>query len=195
MRISRGWCSPEDGADGGFAQELLTQLAPIPFTQLDVVLLRRGRDAFPGCVAFRVGHALDLLETGDCAAHVSRVMDGLFTFLGESEVCVGKLIALIFRDLGHATLFANRGPIYARHRGNALAPPVDSSKASSSTIVTVAPVCLAFVAGTQRAHAAWTHPLAETASRAGAVPWRRASSKERAYSPAVWLHTMPRPNL
>jgi hypothetical protein len=71
--------------------------------QLYVVFLRSGFDAFPGGIAFSVGHALHLLEAGDCVAHVSSVVDGFFTFLGESEVVIGDMIAASFSDLGHAT--------------------------------------------------------------------------------------------
>ena len=49
--------------------------------QLNFVFLGSGFDAFPGGVAFGVGHPVDLLEAGNCVAHVSSVMDGFFTFL------------------------------------------------------------------------------------------------------------------
>src|ERR1022692_886765 len=83
--------------------ERLTKLAPVLLMQLYLVFLRSGLDACPGGVAFRVGHPLHLLETGDCVAHVSRVMDGFFAFLGEREVFIGDMIAASFSDLGHAS--------------------------------------------------------------------------------------------
>jgi hypothetical protein len=39
--------------------------------------------------SFSLGHSLDLLEAGDCVAHVSGVMNGFFTFLGEREIFIG----------------------------------------------------------------------------------------------------------
>jgi hypothetical protein len=87
----------------GAAHERLTQFAPVLLIQLYFVFLRSGFDAFPGGVAFRVGHPLHLLEAGDCVAHVRGVMDGFFTFPGESEVLIGDMIAASFSDLGHAS--------------------------------------------------------------------------------------------
>jgi hypothetical protein len=57
----------------------LTKFAPVLLMQLYFVFLRGGFDAFPGGVAFVVGHPLHLLEAGDCVAHVSSVMDRFFT--------------------------------------------------------------------------------------------------------------------
>ena len=131
-------------AAGGTAHQRLTKFAPVLLIQLYFVFLRGGFDAFPGGVAFRVGHPLHLLEAGDCVAHVGRVMDGFFTFLGESEVFTGEAIAASFSDLGHACKLAIQWPICPRHRRNPATPPVDSSKAASSIIVTVAPACLAY---------------------------------------------------
>jgi hypothetical protein len=49
--------------------ERLTKFAPVLLIQLYFVFLRSGFDAFPGGVAFSLGHPLHLLETGDCVAH------------------------------------------------------------------------------------------------------------------------------
>lgn len=84
-QVSRHSRGPENVADGGTAQQRLTQLAPVPLIQLHLVLLRSGFDAFPGCIAFRVGHSLHLLETGDCVAHVSRIMVGSLRSLGKAN--------------------------------------------------------------------------------------------------------------
>jgi hypothetical protein len=89
-------------AAGGDAHERLTQVAPVLLMQLYLVFLGSGLDAFPGGVAFRVGHPLHLLEAGDRVAHVSCVVDGFFTFLGKGEVFAGDMIAFRFSDLGHA---------------------------------------------------------------------------------------------
>ena len=69
--------------------------------QLYFVFLRGGFDAFPGGVAFRVGHPLHLLEAGDCVAYVSSVMDRFLTLLGESKIFIGDMIAPGFSDFGH----------------------------------------------------------------------------------------------
>src|SRR5450756_2598249 len=92
---------PKASQPAGPQTERLTQFAPVLLIQLYFVFLRSGLDAFPGGVAFRVGHPLHLLEAGDCVAHVSRVMDGFFAFLGESEVFIGDMIAASLSDLGH----------------------------------------------------------------------------------------------
>jgi hypothetical protein len=62
----------------------LTEFAPVLLLQLHLVFLRGGFDAFPSGVPFRVGRALHLLETGDCIAYVSSVMDRLLTLLSTS---------------------------------------------------------------------------------------------------------------
>src|ERR1039458_7149459 len=80
----------------------LTKFAPVLLVQLHFVFPGSGFDALPGGVAFSVGNPFHLLEAGDCVAHVSSVMDGFFTLLGESEVFVGDMIAASFIDLGHA---------------------------------------------------------------------------------------------
>ena len=98
--FSRNW---RDGAAGGAAHERLTKLPPVLLIQLYFVFFRGGFDAFPGGVAFRVGHPLHLLEAGDCVAYVSSVMDGFFTFLGESEIFIGDMIAASFSDFGHVS--------------------------------------------------------------------------------------------
>jgi hypothetical protein len=116
----------------GIAPELLTKFTPVVLTYLYCVFLRSNFDPFPGSVAFRICHPLHLLEAGDCVAHVSSVMDGFFTFLGESEVLVGDMITAGFGNFGHASPVASRLPVYQRHRKNAATPPVDSSKAASS---------------------------------------------------------------
>jgi len=51
----------------------------------------------------RLGHPLHLLEAGDCVAHVSGVMNGFFTVLGEREVFIDDMIAASLGDLGHAS--------------------------------------------------------------------------------------------
>jgi hypothetical protein len=79
------------------------KFAPVSLLQLYFVFLRGGLDAFPGGIAFRIRYPLYLLETRDCVAYVSSVMDGLLTFLGESEVFIGDMIAASFSDLGHAS--------------------------------------------------------------------------------------------
>jgi hypothetical protein len=84
------------------AQELLTKFPPVLLVQLYFVFLRSGLDAFPGVVAFRISYPVHLLEAGDCVADVSSVMNGFFTFLGESEVFIGDAVATSFSDLGHA---------------------------------------------------------------------------------------------
>jgi len=89
-------------AADGAAHQRLTKFAPVLLMQLYFVFLCSGFDAFPGGVAFSVGHPLHLLEAGDCVAQVSSVMNGFFTFLGESEVLIGDMIAASFCDLGHA---------------------------------------------------------------------------------------------
>ena len=71
----------------------LTQFAPVLLIQLHFVFLRGGFDAFPGGIAFSIGHPLHLGEAGDRVAHVSSVMDGFLALLGESEVLVGDMIA------------------------------------------------------------------------------------------------------
>jgi hypothetical protein len=81
--------------DAGPHTGRLTQVAPVLLIQLYLVFLHRGFDAFPGGIAFSIGHPLHLLEAGDRVAHVSSVMDGFFALLGESEVLVGDLIAAI----------------------------------------------------------------------------------------------------
>ena len=81
----------------------LVKFAPALLIQLYVVFPRSGFDALPGGVAFRIGHPLDLLEAGDCIAHVSGVMNGFLTFLGESKVFIGDMISASFCDLGHAS--------------------------------------------------------------------------------------------
>jgi len=68
-----------------------------------VVLLCRGFDAFPGGIAFRVSHALNLPETGYGVAHVSGVMNGFFPFFGESEFFIRDMIAGGFVDRRHAS--------------------------------------------------------------------------------------------
>src|SRR4029077_11962506 len=83
------------------ALERLTKFTPILLIQLYFVLLRSGFDAFPGGVAFRVGHPFHLLKSGDCVAHVSSVMNGFLTFLGESKVCIGDMVAASISDLRH----------------------------------------------------------------------------------------------
>ena len=88
---------------GWAARWWLIKFAPVLLIQLYFVFLRSGFDAFPGGVAFRVSHPLHLLEAGDCVSHVSSVMDGFLTFLGESEVFIGDTIAASFSDLGHAS--------------------------------------------------------------------------------------------
>ena len=100
LRRLRG---PVSLAGGGAAHERSTKFAPALLIQLYFVFLRSGFDAFPGGVAFRVGHPLHLLEAGDCVAHVSSVMDGFFTFLGKSEIFIGNMIAASFSDFGHAS--------------------------------------------------------------------------------------------
>src|ERR1035437_623786 len=102
--MSRGRRAASDSLPArGAADERATKFAPVLLVQLYFVLLRSGFDSFPGGVAFRLGHPFDLLEAGDCVAHVSRVMDGFFTFLGESEVLVRDMIAAGFGDLGHTS--------------------------------------------------------------------------------------------
>jgi len=85
----------------GYVHERSAKFAPVLLIQLYFVFLRSGSDAFPGGVAFRVGHPLHLLKAGDCVAHVSSVMDGFFTLLGESEVFIGDMIAASFSYFGH----------------------------------------------------------------------------------------------
>jgi hypothetical protein len=79
----------------------LTKFAPVLFLQVYIVLLGSYFDAFPGGVAFRVGHPLHLFEAGDCVPHVSRVMDGFLTLFGESEILIGDMIAASFSDFRH----------------------------------------------------------------------------------------------
>jgi hypothetical protein len=93
--------SPHDPATGRSAHERLPKFAPVLLVQFNVMLLRGGLDAFPGGIAFSVGHPLHLPEAGDCVADVSSVMDRFFAFLGESEVVIGDLIAASFSDFGH----------------------------------------------------------------------------------------------
>jgi hypothetical protein len=81
----------------------LAKFAPVLLIQLYFVLLRGGFDAFPGGIAFSIGHPLHLLEAGDRVAHVSGVVDRFFALLWESEVFVGDMIAASFSDLGHAS--------------------------------------------------------------------------------------------
>ena len=80
----------------------LAKFMPVLLIQLHFVFLRGGFDAFPGGIAFSIGHPLHLLEAGDRVAHVSSVMDGFFALFGESEVFVGDMVAASFSDLGHA---------------------------------------------------------------------------------------------
>jgi hypothetical protein len=87
----------------GPTYERLTQFAPVLFVQLYLVFFRGGFYAFPGRVAFSLGHSLHLREAGDCVAHVSSVMNGFFTFLGKCEVFIGDMIAASVSDLGHAS--------------------------------------------------------------------------------------------
>jgi hypothetical protein len=87
--------------DRGAAYERLTKLAPVLLIQLNFVFLRSGFEAFPGGVAFRIGYSLHLLETHNCIAYVSSVMDGFFPFLGEGEAFIGDMIAASFSDLRH----------------------------------------------------------------------------------------------
>ena len=87
----------------GPAYERLTQFAPVLFVQLYLVFFRGGFDALPGGVAFSGGYPLHLLETGDCVADVSGVMDRLLTLLGESEVFIGDVITAGFSNFGHAS--------------------------------------------------------------------------------------------
>ena len=77
--------------------------------QLYFVFPGSGFDALPGGGAFSVGHTFHLIETGDCIAHVSSVMDGFFTFLREREVFVGDMIAASFSDFGQADRIGNPG--------------------------------------------------------------------------------------
>jgi hypothetical protein len=49
------------------------------------VFLRSKFDAFPGGIAFGVGHPLHLLEAGHRVAHVSSVMDVFFALLGKAK--------------------------------------------------------------------------------------------------------------
>src|ERR1035441_9598882 len=160
--------------------ERLTKLAPVLLMQLYLVFLRSGLDPFPGGVALRVGHPLHLLETGDCVAHVSRIMDGLFPFLGKSEVFIGDMIAASFKDFGNAYLPESRWPIYPRHRRNAATPSTDSSKAASSINVTVAPVCLAFVTSRSGRDACRGSSLVVTPSASG------ISGARMACTSSVW---------
>src|SRR6476661_5959592 len=80
----------------------LSEFAPVSLFQFHFVFLCSGLDAFPRRVAFGVRHPFHLLEARDCVAHVGSVMDGFFTFLGESEVFIADTIAFSFSDLGHA---------------------------------------------------------------------------------------------
>src|SRR5487761_2033290 len=95
------------------------EFAPVLLLHLHVEFRRGGFDAFPGGIAFGIGHPLHLLEARDCVADVSSVMNRLLTFLGESEIFIGDMLAAGFCDLGHASLSANRPPItcvFARTR-------------------------------------------------------------------------------
>src|ERR1700688_4837524 len=102
-RGGASYASSRDIIQIGAAQARLTKFAPVLLIQLYFVFLRSGFDAFPGGVAFSVGYPLHLLEAGDCVPHVSSVMDGFFTFLGESKGFIGDMIAASFSDLGHAS--------------------------------------------------------------------------------------------
>ena len=84
---------------GAMHTMLLTKFAPILLIQCYFVFLRSRFDPFPGRVAFRIGHALHLLKARDCVADVSSIMDGFFTFLGESEVPLCDMVAASFSDL------------------------------------------------------------------------------------------------
>ena len=64
---------------------MLTQFAPVLLIQLYFVFLRSKFDAFPGGIAFGVGHPLHLLEAGHRVAHVSSVMDVFFALLGKAK--------------------------------------------------------------------------------------------------------------
>jgi hypothetical protein len=72
------------------------------FVQLYLVFFRSGLDALPGGVAFSASYPLHLLETSDCVAHVSGVMDRLLTLLWESESFIGDVIAAGFSNFGLA---------------------------------------------------------------------------------------------
>ena len=85
----------------------LAEFAPVLLFQLYLVFLRGGFDAFPGGVALGIGHSLHLLETGDCIAYVSSVMDRFLTLLREGEVFIGDVIAAGIGDLGHASQSSN----------------------------------------------------------------------------------------
>jgi len=74
------------------------------------VFSSRGFNAFPGCVAFRIGHALHLLEAGDGIAHMSGIMNRFFAFLRESKIFIRDVIAASFVDFGHAYALASLSP-------------------------------------------------------------------------------------
>ena len=114
----------------------LEELSPVALRDLDPELLRRLDDALPCPISLRVGHVLDLIETRDRVANVTRVDDRLLPLLGEGEVLVvepvplrggqrsmllrgGLLLgALLLRLRGHA-------PVMPRHREPETSSPVE----------------------------------------------------------------------
>src|SRR5438094_3968435 len=70
------------------------QLTPAAFAHLDVVPLGRGFDPLPGLLAFAVGDALHLIESGDGVSYVASVVERFLPLLGERKTGVAQIILL-----------------------------------------------------------------------------------------------------
>jgi len=58
---------------------------PALFRHLDAVLLGRGLDPLPGCIAFGITHTFDLIEPRNSVAHMARAFERFLALLGERE--------------------------------------------------------------------------------------------------------------
>jgi len=80
----------------------MREFPPVGFFQVDIEFVRGGFDSFPGFIPLRIGHALNLVEAGDCIAHMGRVVKGFFFLVRKCEFLRGDLFALFFVEFAHA---------------------------------------------------------------------------------------------
>src|SRR4029079_10567233 len=66
-------------------------------------------DPPPGGVALVVAYAFDLVEARDCVAHVAGLVERLPPLLGECELVLVEVVALLFVEFRHRCLLLAHG--------------------------------------------------------------------------------------